>query len=221
MSYIPAGLNINSIAGTTYTLALTDINGLVASESASPTVFIVPKHASVALPARIPIQIEQRGAGALSIAPEDGAVTINGATLLLPGQWATAMLVQTATLDVWDLLITSAVTPTAQIHTPAAGTPTVTLNGSFGDDHFVTGDVGGGAITFAPDKWTNNQLLVVRFTQGAAAATVANYMSGYTIKWINTAGAAPTLPAAGKTAYWGLKRTGAATCDGLIGGLET
>jgi hypothetical protein len=220
MSYIPAELNINSQAGD-YTFALSDINGLVASNSAVPAVFTVPKHASVPLPARITIQIEQRGAGALSIVPEDGAVTINGATLLLPGQWSTATLIQTATLDTWDLLITSMVTPTAQIHTPAAGTPTVTLNGSFSDDHFVTVDASGGAITFAPDKWTNNQLLVVRFVQGAVAATVADFMLGFTIKWINTAGAVPTLPAAGKTAYWGLKRTGAATCDGLVGGLET
>jgi hypothetical protein len=215
MSYIPAGLNINSQAGTTYTLALTDINGLVTSESASPTVFTVPKHASVALPARILIQIEQRGTGALTIVPEDGTVTVNGATLLLPGQWSTAMLVQTATLDTWDLLITSAVTPTAQIHTPASGPQTVTLACAGRNQHDVTGHADGTAITFAVSNMTNNQCILITLTSGAVAATIAAWPGTTRIL-----GTAPTAPAANKKGSYVLRKTGLATYDLYFGGVE-
>jgi hypothetical protein len=98
----------NAQSGTTYTFVLSDGvhaggNTLVQSTSGSATTFTIPTNASVAFPVMDSIQLEQDGAGALTIAGA-GGVTIHSisAGLALSARYATAVLIKTAT-DTWLL----------------------------------------------------------------------------------------------------------------------
>jgi hypothetical protein len=248
-----------TISGTTDTFVLGDKNNIVAATNTSNTTGIVPLNSVVAFPESTIINVRASGTGTYTIAPVSGAVTVTGASLVIPaGQGA--MLIQTSTLNTWNLVLVSLTSLGAQAtlvsgtniktvngtsilgsgnmtvsvgsaadlpttiaapYTPSSGTPTVTLDCSLGDEHDITGNAAGGALTIAASNWTNSQIVMVTLTQGSTAVTIANYMSGYTIRWISAAGAAPTLSAAGKKCTWFYKRTGASTCDGFLGSVET
>lgn len=81
-----------------YTLALTDIGGIVGMTVAGANTVTIPTNASVPFPIGAKIWVTQTGAGATTIAGA-GGVTVNNAGTL-SGQWATVKLFQAA-LDNW------------------------------------------------------------------------------------------------------------------------
>lgn len=94
---------VTSQAGTAYTAALGDANGYVRFTSGSAVSFTVPPDSAVAFPIGTVIEVEQAGAGALSLAAGAG-VTINarGSDLTLAGQFAVAALKKVGA-DSWTL----------------------------------------------------------------------------------------------------------------------
>lgn len=76
-SYITAIKQINAQTGTTYTLALTDVNARVTMNNAAANTLTIPTNATVAFPVGTEIRILQIGAGATSIDADVG-VTLNG-----------------------------------------------------------------------------------------------------------------------------------------------
>jgi hypothetical protein len=95
--------NVSTQTGTTYTAALTDANDYIRFSNASSITFTIPPNSSVAFPIGTVIEVEQAGAGALSVAAGSG-VTINsrGSDLTLAGQYSVAALKKVAT-DTWTL----------------------------------------------------------------------------------------------------------------------
>lgn len=96
---------INAQTGTTYTFVLDDAGKIVDHSNASASAFTVPPHASVALASAEVLTCKQRGAGAITLTPGAG-VTLNappGKTLVTNGPRAIASMVQTATLNEWDV----------------------------------------------------------------------------------------------------------------------
>lgn len=96
----------NAQTGTTYTFALTDRisqGGYVTLSNASPVTATVPPNSSVAFPVGSRIEVDQKGAGAVTIA-EGSGVTVNsiGGVKLLKTQYAHVSLVKLAT-DLWHL----------------------------------------------------------------------------------------------------------------------
>jgi len=88
--------------GTTYTLVLGDQNKYKRMNNASPITLTIPTNASVALPVDTEIEIEQTGAGVVTIA--GAGVTINTFDgLLSNGQYWVMSLKKTAT-DTWTLI---------------------------------------------------------------------------------------------------------------------
>ena len=71
----PLAVAINTVSGTSYTLAITDAHDLVRTTSASATTITVPTDASVAFDVGTGISIAQTGDGQVTIAPASG-VTI-------------------------------------------------------------------------------------------------------------------------------------------------
>jgi len=105
---VPAAHTANAQTGTTYTLAATDAYeagcALVTLSNAAGITVTVPKNATIPIAVGVAINCQQIGAGQVTFAPEDGAVTINPvATLKLTAQWAGATLIQTAA-NVWSLI---------------------------------------------------------------------------------------------------------------------
>jgi hypothetical protein len=90
-------------SGTSYTAVLGDKNTYIRFTNASPVTFTIPPNSSVAFPIDTVIEIEQAGAGALTVAAGSG-VTINSrsADLTLAGQYAVAFLKKVAT-NTWTL----------------------------------------------------------------------------------------------------------------------
>ncbi|MBW8784653.1 MAG: hypothetical protein JF593_08440 [Novosphingobium sp.] len=97
------GAVVTSQAGTTYTAVAADIDSYVRFTNGSPVTLTIQPNSAVAFPIGTVIEIEQAGAGALTVAPGSG-VTINsrGADLTLAGQYAIAALKKVAT-DTWLL----------------------------------------------------------------------------------------------------------------------
>ena len=95
-----------TISGTTDTLRLADANGVVASSNSSPTTVTIPLHSSVAFLAEAIVNLFAGGTGTLVVAK--GSTTLMSAgvsvtSVTIPaGQGA--MLVQTDTLDTWNLV---------------------------------------------------------------------------------------------------------------------
>lgn len=95
--------SINAQTGTTYTLVLSDAEKYITLSNAGTITLTVPPNSSVAFPVGTRIEIEQTGAGAVTVAAGSG-VTVNsrGSDLTLAGQYAVAVLVKRAT-DTWTL----------------------------------------------------------------------------------------------------------------------
>jgi len=100
--FTPNTLAINAQTGTTYTLVLTDRDKLVTLSNASPITLTVPLNSSVAYATGTVINIQQIGAGQVTVAGAAG-VTLNGTGTKTRAQWSAASLVKTAT-DTWTLI---------------------------------------------------------------------------------------------------------------------
>ena len=95
-------ITLNAQTGTTYTLALTDNGRLVTLSNASAITVTVPTNASVAFSTGAIVNLQQIGAGQVTIAGDTG-VTVNGTGTKTRAQWSAASLVKTAT-DTWTLI---------------------------------------------------------------------------------------------------------------------
>jgi len=86
-----------------YTLVLTDKDKLVDMNKVTALTLTIPKNSIVAFDIGTKIALRQKGAGALTIAPIDGDVTINESNgLTLTAQYSVAWLIKVAT-DTWTL----------------------------------------------------------------------------------------------------------------------
>jgi hypothetical protein len=95
-------LTINAQTGTTYTPVLADNGKLVTLSNASAITLTVPTNASVAYATGAQINIEQIGAGQVTVVGDTG-VTVNGTGTKLRTQWSAATLVKLGT-DSWTLI---------------------------------------------------------------------------------------------------------------------
>jgi hypothetical protein len=95
-------LTLNAQTGTTYTPVLADNGKLITLSNASPITLTVPTNASVAYATGAQINIQQIGAGQVTVAGDTG-VTVNGTGTKLRVQWSAATLVKVAT-DTWTLI---------------------------------------------------------------------------------------------------------------------
>jgi hypothetical protein len=95
-------LTLNAQTGTTYTFVLTDNGRLVTLDNASSITVTVPANSSVAYATGAIINLQQIGAGQVTVAAAAG-VTINGTGTKTRAQWSAASLVKTAT-DTWTLI---------------------------------------------------------------------------------------------------------------------
>lgn len=87
-----------------YTLALTDAGKCVEINHGSDKVLTVPKNSVIAFPTGTVIELHRYGAGAVTVAPVDGTVTIDspGGLLDLASQFSSASLRKRATNE-WVL----------------------------------------------------------------------------------------------------------------------
>jgi hypothetical protein len=95
-------LTLNAQTGTTYTLALTDNGRLVTLSNASAITLTVPTNASVAFATGAVVNIQQIGAGQVTVSGASG-VTVTGTGTKLRTQYSAAALVKTGT-DSWTLI---------------------------------------------------------------------------------------------------------------------
>ena len=95
-------LTLNAQTGTTYTFVLADNGKLVTLDNASAITVTVPANSSVAYATGAIINLQQIGAGQVTVAAA-GGVTINGTGTKTRAQWSAASLVKTAT-DTWTLI---------------------------------------------------------------------------------------------------------------------
>lgn len=95
-------LTLNAQTGTTYTFVLADNGKLVTLDNASAITVTVPANSSVAYATGAIINLQQIGAGQVTVAAAAG-VTINGTGTKTRAQWSAASLVKTAT-DTWTLI---------------------------------------------------------------------------------------------------------------------
>ena len=102
----------------------------------------------------------------------------------------------------------------AKTYAPGSGAQTVTIDCSVNNQHVVTGNASGTAITFAITGATNSQCFIISILQGASTlSTITAFFA--TVRWAG--GVAPTLTAtANKRDTFGFIRTGANTYDGFI-----
>jgi hypothetical protein len=100
-------LTLNAQTGTTYTLVLTDNGRLVTLSNASPITVTVPTNASVAYATGAIINVQQIGAGQVTIQGAGGVtVTSTGATSTAPklrAQYSAASIIKTGT-DSWTVI---------------------------------------------------------------------------------------------------------------------
>jgi hypothetical protein len=113
-NYVPPGhddtksdviRSINSQTGTTYTFVLSDSGKWFRFSNSSAVTVTVPPHSSVAFEAGTQFDGIAAGTGAVSFAAGSG-VTINSflSNKKLAGQYAGFTLVQSDTIDTWDLV---------------------------------------------------------------------------------------------------------------------
>ena len=95
-------LTLNAQTGTTYTTVLADNGKLVTLSNASPITLTVPLNSSVAYATGAIINLQQIGAGQVTVAGASG-VTVNGTGTKTRAQWSAASLIKTAT-DTWTLV---------------------------------------------------------------------------------------------------------------------
>lgn len=99
----PRHIEQNAQTGTSYTLALTDVDKLVSMTNAAANELTVPPNSTVAFEVGTVLLVAQLGTGTTTIVAGSG-VTIHsrGSALNLGGQYAVAQLVKLAT-DTWLL----------------------------------------------------------------------------------------------------------------------
>ncbi len=95
-------LTLNAQTGTTYTLVLTDNGRLVTLSNAAAITLTVPLNSSVAFATGAVVNIQQIGAGQVTVAGASG-VTVTGTGTKLRTQYSAAALVKTGT-DSWTLI---------------------------------------------------------------------------------------------------------------------
>ena len=98
----PNLVTTNAQTGTTYTLVLSDRDKLVTLSNASAITLTVPLNSSVAYPTGSIVNIQQIGAGQVTVSGAAG-VTINGTGTVTRTQWSAASLLKTAT-NTWTLI---------------------------------------------------------------------------------------------------------------------
>jgi len=100
-------LTLNAQTGTTYTLVLTDNGRLVTLSNAAAIAVTVPLNSSVAYATGAIVNIQQIGAGAVTIQGAAGVtITSTGATATAPitrAQYSAASIIKTAT-DSWTVI---------------------------------------------------------------------------------------------------------------------
>ena len=100
-------LTLNAQTGTTYTLVLTDNGRLVTLNNAAAIALTVPLNSSVAFATGAIINIQQIGAGAVTIQGASGVtITSTGATSTAPvtrAQYSAASIIKTGT-DSWTVI---------------------------------------------------------------------------------------------------------------------
>lgn len=100
-------INLNAQTGTTYTLVLTDNGRLVTLSNASAITVTVPLNSSVAYATGAIINIQQIGAGQVTIQGASGVtITSTGATATAPvtrAQYSAASIIKTGT-DSWTVI---------------------------------------------------------------------------------------------------------------------
>lgn len=105
--FTPNTIATNSQTGTTYTLALTDRDKLVTLSNASAITLTVPLNSSVAFATGAVVNIQQTGAGAVTIQGAAGVtITSTGATATAPvtrAQYSAASIIKTGT-DSWTVI---------------------------------------------------------------------------------------------------------------------
>jgi hypothetical protein len=97
-----AALAINFPSTTTYTLAMSDAGGVVQCANASPITVTVPTNASVAFPIGTVIEVDQAGAGQVTITGAGGVTVHNSSSATTRAQWSAVRLLKTGT-DTWLL----------------------------------------------------------------------------------------------------------------------
>ena len=95
-------ITLNAQTGTTYTLVLTDNGRLVTLDNAAAITVTVPTNASVAFATGAIVNLQQIGAGQVTVAGASG-VTLNGTGTKTRAQWSAASLVKTDT-NTWTLI---------------------------------------------------------------------------------------------------------------------
>lgn len=100
-------ITLNAQTGTTYTLVLTDNGRLVTLSNAAAITLTVPLNSSVAYATGAIINIQQIGAGQVTVAGASGVtITSTGATATTPktrAQYSAASIIKTAT-DSWTVI---------------------------------------------------------------------------------------------------------------------
>lgn len=101
-------ITLNAQTGTTYTLVLTDNGRLVTCDNASPITVSIPLNSSVAFATGAIINVQQIGAGQVTIQGATGnvIVTSTGATATAPklnAQYSAASIIKTGT-DNWTVI---------------------------------------------------------------------------------------------------------------------
>ena len=95
-------ITLNAQTGTTYTLVLTDNGRLVTLDNAAAITVTVPLNSSVAFATGAIVNLQQIGAGQVTVAGA-GGVTLNGTGTKTRAQWSAASLVKTDT-NTWTLI---------------------------------------------------------------------------------------------------------------------
>lgn len=98
-----SGLLTNDQTGTTYTLVLTDAGKIVTLSNASAITLTIPTNASVAFPTGAIINLEQLGAGQVTVGGAGVTINSKDGNKKLSGQYSGAYLRKTAT-DTWLLV---------------------------------------------------------------------------------------------------------------------
>ena len=80
---------VNAQTGTTYTLALSDVNSLVTMNNAAANTLTIPTNASVAFPIGTIVRVQQIGAGVTTVSPAGGVTITNAAGITFKGGPAT------------------------------------------------------------------------------------------------------------------------------------
>ena len=95
-------VTLNAQTGTTYTFVLADNGKLVTLDNASAITVTVPTNSSVAYATGAIINLQQVGAGQVTVVGDTG-VTVTGTGTKTRAQWSAASLVKTAT-NTWTLI---------------------------------------------------------------------------------------------------------------------